>query len=306
MIREAAANTVESAASQNRLLTITQRRLEKFVSVFAKMLVSEHPDTIHDARVWSRRLQEVFRIWFPKPRVGKTRKLFRTLRQARRTLGNCRNTDVTIALIGERLESATGSTTQTWSLLRDYLNEKRHRQITRAREELAQHDITQFVTRTQSLLPLDGLEQEPEELLKRSVEEGLAEWMKSLRQAQEDPQVDNIHGLRIAGKRLRYRAELLAELGDATAKPRIKSLKLLQDKLGDWHDRFVLLQLIAEFISRPDFLVNHPAAGRALLEEMERERHKNDLAAHAILKSAEKTREAWVESQTEVTQEMNE
>src|SRR5262249_126923 len=115
---------------------------------------------------------------------------------------------------------------------RDYLNEKRHRQITRAREELAQHDITQFVTRTQGLLQLDGLEQEPEELLKRSVEEGLAEWMKSLRQAQEDPQVDNINGLRLAGKRLRYRAELLAELGDATAKPRIKSLKLLQDKLA--------------------------------------------------------------------------
>jgi len=127
-----------------------------------------------------------------------------------------------------------------------------------------------------------------------------------LREAQENPQVDQIHALRIAGKRLRYRAELLAELGEATAKPQVKTLKSLQDKLGDWHDRIVLLQLIAEFISRPEFLVDHPAAGRALLAEMERERHKNEVATHAILKSAGKTREAWGEVPAEVTQQTSE
>jgi CHAD domain-containing protein len=297
-------DTIESASTHKKLLTVTQRRLEKFVSLFAKVLVSDHSDTIHDGRVWSRRLQEAFRVLFPQPRIGKSRKLVRTLRQVRRALGNCRNTDVTIGLIENKLNSATASTNhKSWNLVKDYLSEKRERQVARAREELAQHDITQFVTRTQSLLQPEGLQQEPEELLKRSVEEGLAEWNKALREAQENPQVDQIHALRIAGKRLRYRAELLADLGDATAKPRIKALKLLQDKLGDWHDRIILLQLIAEFIGRPDFLVEHPEAGRALLTEMERERHKNDIAVSNILKSAEKTRDAWGEPKTGTTQE---
>jgi CHAD domain-containing protein len=304
---EADSNTTESDLRHKRLLAVTQRRLEKFVSLFAKALVNDHPETIHDARVWSRRLQEVFRVLFPQPRIGKSRKLIRTLRKLRRALGECRNVDVTLALINNKHSPASASNSnqqQSWYLIVDYLREKRARQIARARDELARHDITQFVLRTQSLLQPDELAQEPEELLKQSVEAALADWNNALRAAQENPQANQIHALRIAGKRLRYRAELLADLGDATAKPRVKSLKLLQDELGNWHDRYILLQLIAEFIGRPDFLVDHPATGRALLAEMERERRKNDMAASAILKSAEKTREAWGKPHGDVTQEI--
>src|SRR5262245_58318083 len=96
---EAELNTTEPAPSHQKLLGVTQKRLEKFVSLLAKVLVSDPPDTVHDTRVWSRRLQDTFRVLFPKPRTGKNRKLIRTLRQVRRTLGNCRNTDVTIGLI---------------------------------------------------------------------------------------------------------------------------------------------------------------------------------------------------------------
>ena len=75
-------DTTESTSIHKKLLDVTRKRLEKFVSLFAKVLVSEQPDTIHDARVWSRRLQETFRVLFPKPRTGKNRKLVRTLRKS--------------------------------------------------------------------------------------------------------------------------------------------------------------------------------------------------------------------------------
>jgi hypothetical protein len=39
----------------------------------------------------------------------------------------------------------------------------------RAGEELTRHDITQFVTRTRSLLQVNGMQQEPEALLEQSV-----------------------------------------------------------------------------------------------------------------------------------------
>jgi CHAD domain-containing protein len=296
-------DTAASQANEQKLINVTQRRLEKFVSLFAKVLVSDKPDTIHDTRVWSRRLQEVFRVLFPKPRAGKSQKLIRTLRQVRRALGSCRNIDVTIDLIEERLGASTDSPAyEPWNLIKNYLLEKRARQIARAHEELTRHDIMQFVTRTQSLLQVDGLEKEPEGLLQRSLEEALAEWNDALRDAQETPQPDQIHGLRIAGKRLRYRAELLADLGHPSVKVRIKALKRLQDELGNWHDRYVLLQFIAEFIGRPDFLVDHPQTGRGLLAEMERERDKNAAAVSVILRDAEKARQAWGEPQTGVTE----
>jgi CHAD domain-containing protein len=297
-------DTAATQGSDKKLLSVTQRRLEKFVSLFAKVLVSDQPDTIHDTRVWSRRLQEVFRVLFPKPRVGKSRKLIRTLRQVRRALGNCRNIDVTIDLIQDRLNSSTDSSAhEPWNLIRDYLLEKRARQIARAHEELTRHDIMQFVTRTQHLLQVDGLEKEPEALLKQSLEEALTDWNEVLRDVQETPQPEQIHGLRIAGKRLRYRTELLADLGHTSVKPRIKSLKRLQDELGNWHDRYVLLQFIAEFIGRPDFLVDHPQTGRDLLAAMERERDKNAAAVSVILRDAEKARQVWGEPKTGITQE---
>ncbi len=297
-------DTAATQGSDKKLLSVTQRRLEKFVSLFAKVLVSDQPDTIHDTRVWSRRLQEVFRVLFPKPRVGKSRKLIRTLRQVRRALGNCRNIDVTIDLIQDRLNTSTDSFAhEPWNLIRDYLLEKRARQIARAHEELTRHDIIQFVTRTQHLLQVDGLEKEPEALLKQSLEEALTDWNEVLRDVQETPQPEQIHGLRIAGKRLRYRTELLADLGHTSVKPRIKSLKRLQDELGNWHDRYVLLQFIAEFIGRPDFLVDHPQTGRDLLAAMERERDKNAAAVSVILRDAEKARQVWGEPKTGITQE---
>jgi CHAD domain-containing protein len=100
---------MESDSSHTRLLAVTQRRFEKFVSLFAKVLVSDHPDTIHDARVWSRRLQEALRVFFPKPRIGKSRKLVCTLRSSSH-LSDCRNIDVTLALIEDKFNSATAST----------------------------------------------------------------------------------------------------------------------------------------------------------------------------------------------------
>jgi CHAD domain-containing protein len=302
-IMSAIDSDMESDSSHKRLLAVTQRRFEKFVSLFAKVLVSDHPDTIHDARVWSRRLQEALRVFFPKPRIGKSRKLVRTLRQVRRILSDCRNVDVTLTLIEDKFNSATASTLhESWELIRNYLLEKRTRQAARAGEELTRHDITQFVTRTRSMLQVNGVQKEPEALLEQSVDEALGVWNETLRNAQENPQVDQIHALRIAGKRLRYRAELLAELGHPSVKPRIKALKLLQDELGNWHDRHVLLQFIAEFIGRPDFLVDHPETARALLAEMEGERQTNDLAVSSILKSAEKTRDAWGRSKLGVVQ----
>jgi CHAD domain-containing protein len=288
-------NAAESGAHEGKLLSVTQKRLEKFLSLFAKVVVNDHPETIHDARVWSRRLQEVFRVLFPKPRSNKSQKLVRTLRQVRRALGNCRNIDVTIGLIESKLSVATAPRFhEAWDLIRNDLRDKRALEVARAREELTRHDIMQIATRTQNLLQPDGLQKEPRELLERSVEESFADWNEALGEAKENPQVDQIHGLRIAGKRLRYRVELLKDLGYNSAKPRIKALKRLQDELGNWHDRHVLLQFVAEFIGRPDFLVSHPDASRVLLVEMERERRKNEAAVSIILRSAEKTREAWV------------
>lgn len=279
---------------QQRVLKQAHKRLERFVTLFSKALVNEQPDTIHDLRVWSRRLQQTLRFILGKPAPPKTRKLIRTLRQVRQTYGACRNLDVNIELIEQKRAAAGAAIVrQAWNMLREDLEAQRSGEISQARKKMTGHDIVAFVTRAQAVMESADLDAGGVEKLEASVRAALTDWEDAFKIAQEDRSVDNLHALRIAAKRLRYRAELLAEIGGAAVKPAIKSLKEFQTVLGDWHDRCVLLQHVADFISQPDFLVNHPDLGRTLLAEMEKEKLLNDAAVEEILLKAPQVRDYW-------------
>ncbi len=281
-----------STLSEKKLFDLTRRRLEKFVSLVPKALVSDHPDTIHDTRVWSRRLQQVFQILFPKPRTNQSRKIVRTLRKVRHALGDCRNFDVCIDLIQQKIATANSEVVRdAWGQIQTDFRQKRAAELVCSRKELRRYDIIAFVTRAQALLETVKLAKGLDQFLKKSVGEAFTNWQEAFEAARESQDGNPIHVLRIAGKRLRYRVEILAGLGEASSKSLAKSLKVLQDDLGHWHDGQVLLQFVAEFIARPDFLVDHPEIGRVLLTEMQKERHRNDSALVNILKSADKIRE---------------
>jgi CHAD domain-containing protein len=116
----------------------------------------------------------------------------------------------------------------------------------------------------------------------------LSDWRDAFETARADPVVERIHAFRIAGKRLRYRAELLGEVGNASAKSMISALKSLQDDLGLWHDHAVLRDHVAEFIGRPGFMAEEPGMCRALLLEMERDKHRDRAMIEEIMTKAEK------------------
>jgi len=283
-----------SASAQKKLMELVAKRLEKFVSLLPRVLISDRPDTIHDTRVYSRRLQQVIRVFFPQPGVGKARKLVRTLRKTRRSLGPCRNLDVTIDLIQKRIHAAKNDAARdAWREVQQDLEEKRTRELLRARRDLNQCDVMAFIKRARALLESGDQESDPEQSLKKSVEQGLIEWSDALDKAMQDQGQNSFHAFRIAGKRLRYALELLAAMGESSSKSKVKALKKLQDQIGDWHDRQVLLQLVADFISRPDFLAGHPDFARTLLAEMDSEHQRDAAAIASILKSAERIRAAW-------------
>lgn len=281
-----------SPLAVKKLFDVTRKRLERFASLVPKALISDHPDTIHDLRVWSRRLQQVLQILSPKPRANSGKKLVRTVRRIRRALGDCRNLDVCLELIQHKHDSANGEVVRdAWKRLHTDLSEKRAVELIRCRQHLSRYDIIAFITRTLALLQNVKLAKDLDRTLLASVAEAFTEWQEAFVAARESQEVGLVHAFRLAGKRLRYRAELLAELGEPNAKALVKSLKLLQDDLGHWHDCYVLLGFIAEFLGRPDFLVEQPEVSRILLTEIEKERHRNESTVTNILKNAEKIRE---------------
>ena len=285
------AQLTRDPALKSQLVKLARKRLERFVTLYPKALVSDDPEIVHDLRVASRRLQQALRV-LPPHSKSVNRKLFKVLRRVRRAFGACRNLDVCIGLIQAKLEAATAvSMRHSWDAVRLWLEEKRATEIDRACAELKRHDLIEFIGRVQARI--ENIDQEPEgaDPLWQCSREALAEWRNALVSAKAEPQNEQIHAFRISGKRLRYQAESIAELGDTSAKKLVQGLKALQDDLGDWRDRSVLRRYVAEFIGRPDFLAEEPGMCRALLLEMEREKQRDQVAIDEFIAKAEKLAE---------------
>jgi CHAD domain-containing protein len=291
-VSDIASETVGLA--QRKLLKLAQKRLERFVTLFPKALVNDEPDTIHDLRVWSRRLQQTFRVMLAQPPPPKARKLIRTLRKVRQAYGTARNLDVNLDLVQQKRRAAGAVIVrQAWDMVHAALEEDRRSEIFQARRKMARYDIVAFVARAQTIIESVDIGSDVVEPLQQTVRDALNDWHDVYGVVQDDRSAENLHALRIAAKRLRYRAELLAELAAGGMKPAIKALKNFQTLVGDWHDRCVLLEHVGQFISRPDFLVDHPDLGRTLLSEMEKEKLRNESAVEEILLKAPKVGECW-------------
>lgn len=263
------------------VLHVLRERLERFFSLAPQVLVTEDPETIHDVRVWSRRSKEGLDACFPKPRPKSVRALRRTLRRVRRTLGDWRNCDVGLEL-AVRKQDQPETLGQAWGFVLDYLRENRANQVDRARRKLVKYDLAELAIKVKRLLSRLPDDDAADALLVRvqaSLDSIQVEWRAMLLQAQKTREVSDIHAFRVATKRLRYRAELLRDLGDDDERPLIDGLKKLQEGLGRWHDRQVLHRMMAQSLARPDFLLREPEAARLLLAEMEKDRYTQ---AHAV------------------------
>jgi CHAD domain-containing protein len=283
---------------QARTISITPERLvkraEKHLKRFAARLgeISSQDDSVsvHYTRVSSRRLQQVLAIIFPKPRTGKQRELIRILRTVRRRLGACRSLDVNLDLIAEAINgSPDPAARKAWKQLRSHLQKERRKEIQRATRKLSRYRRREFVALSRKCLERIGRELACRNInaaLQASLERARQRWHQTLVSANQDRAPERLHALRIAGKRLRYRAELFAQFGDSRAKVWVKELKELQQSLGRWHDRHVLFQSVAEFVGRPTYLLNQPTIARSLVNEMEKEDNQETAVVESIMKRA--------------------
>jgi len=289
------ATTFSAALSnQKKLLTLARKRLQRFATLMPKLLVSDDPATVHDLRVWSRRLQQALGVIHPASKPPKSKKVLRVLRQVRRALGPCRNLDVNLDLIREKRQHASAAAIQrAWGAVQEELEAKRGPLIERARREIARHDLFSFISRAQALIEAANNDTNRIESLENAIAKSMKAWQEAFASATEQRDGIHLHEFRIAGKRLRYRVELLAELGENKAKPLVEVLKQLQNALGEWHDRSVLLDYVAEFIGRANFLADHPEIGRALRTEMEKEKLRDETNINQLLADAAKISETW-------------
>lgn len=206
------------------------------------------PETIHDLRVATRRLQEVLDLFEPVLPKPERRRARRRARRIRHDFAELRDADVLHGLVrGMRAVAPAGEKKAIGPI------ERRLRlKAERLRRALAKGDhgaprVAGIRKRLEALL--DHLEEHPAEPAEaaRAARVGLARRARELERARRGAasgRAQPAHRLRVAVKRWRYALEILdaSSLGPFTEA--IETARRLQEKLGTLHDLDVLIALV--------------------------------------------------------------
>jgi CHAD domain-containing protein len=270
---------------------LVQKYGDRFSSLIAPVLAADDVEAVHDLRVVTRRLEQALIALcleeLPKP----AKRLQRTLRRIRRALGAWRNCDVALGMAAERRRRTRSPRRRSaWNLVRQHLEQRRLEECIRARHRLLGKDLWGFAQRLQEVfrellpaIPADRVRA----FVRKGAEHAWTRWRDACAQAEAKRNVESVHALRIATKRLRYQVELARELGEVEAEPLLEWCRTLQERLGDWHDHQILQQSIAEALARPEAVLSDLEAVQVGLAELARERRAFPPDDPAILAEAQ-------------------
>lgn len=211
---------------------------------------SDDPEPVHQLRVWCRRSAAALRMFGDVIPRKQARKLRDTVRKLRRLGGEARDRDLLIATLADQ---PTDSVTVRVARRLRKERKKAQRPIDRAKRKLVDRGKLKRLTRKAT----DRLKWRTDK--RGEVEPRFADWTKHTLEALLDDFLsfdaamlrddEQLHRLRIAGKRLRYAAELSAEVF-----PKIASggaydqLSGIQARLGNAVDHLAAAERLSSLL----------------------------------------------------------
>ena len=213
--------------------------------------IGEKAEELHDMRVATRRLRAAMKI-FSKAVPVRTQQFRDEFKWVAGTLGEVRDLDVQLERLDLRVSEAAEQDQEPLQMLRALLEEQREK---RHRAMLRTLDSRRYARLVESFG--EFLRRGPSNRARASrrpvLFAGPGLIRKPYRKVRElgDPLTEassgeEYHELRKKGKRLRYALEFLSDVYGEPAKDLIKSLKKLQDVLGDHQDAEVATSYLRE------------------------------------------------------------
>jgi CHAD domain-containing protein len=212
----------------------------------------EDIEALHDMRVASRRLREaleIFQFCFP-PKVYD--RLYERTRRVTRALGHARNADVAVAYFSGLLPDSRDLLEQV--ALQDILRrlaKQQKRQRAAMQRELDKLTPSALPSRFEKAFDMPA-QNSPTRLrgprtvltlARRLFAQRLREVFACHRAVAGEDDVEGLHKLRIAVKKLRYAIETLDFAAGENAKENLRFFKKLQTVLGDLHDCDVFIAM---------------------------------------------------------------
>jgi CHAD domain-containing protein len=236
----------------DRLREVLRQKAQAFFPLEDAVLAGDDPEAIHDMRVASRRLQEVLRLVFSEdPRL---KGLTRDIRLARRAQSPVRDLDVMAGYLLDAAKGASGDAQDALRFSQQTLAARRRRRHRKMVKTLQALDLKGLRTGLEGLISLwmrgrSGPTIARAEVQRRAQSQIAARadaFREAVSTARGSLKPEDLHGARVAGKRLRYILETSDELQIGSFKRRIARMRAIQQALGGWHD----LEVLEETVTR--------------------------------------------------------
>ena len=283
-----------------RLHQIIPRQLDLLRAYHCNVLDTLGVEAVHKMRVTTRRLQASLDLL---EREMKVRRLKRSLRNWRRALSLVRNYDVFLEMLEQETTARGRARRKQFQLVKSKLHEHRSETAAAVRGVLEKIDIDKIGLRLGIEQPVSetsgAIESKakpgPREATKlasiddRSVaayaadrlDQRLGEFLALAAQAMPTGDPADLHQLRIAAKRVRYLLEIVSQMGYGDASTALAWLRILQDRIGDWHDLEALEEEIISIVSDYQFLKEHLEECSDMLQAAARlQKKKERLVSH--------------------------
>lgn len=201
------------------------RRLSRHLG---KLSTKPVPEEVHQFRTYSRRLEALLEDIVPDGGRNE-KKLVKLISRMRKKAGRVRDLDVQIvALRGLKISQDAGRKAQLLRALGD-ARAQREKKLLKAFDPETVRELRKRLKRASADLQLPADTQPLEKAIRLFAE--AAHDRAPLTE-------ERLHQYRIAGKRVRYIAELAGN--SAEAERVVEQLKRMQDALGEWHDWLTL------------------------------------------------------------------
>jgi CHAD domain-containing protein len=250
------------------------------------------PEELHQLRVATRRLRAVLRAARPLLDPDWTEALREELSWLGAALGPVRDLDV----LGERLREEIAALEPE-----ERRAAQRFLQLLRRERETARSVLLEAMSEQRYRNLLDRLEvaaaapraREADVSLKAIAGEEFRKLRKKVKSLPPEPTDDELHAVRIKGKRARYAAELAEGVVGKPARAFVRDAKRFQDLVGEHQDAVVAEARIRAWLPRAKGHWAHLAAGRLVERERVRREEAREAFSSAWARLAKSGRRAW-------------
>jgi CHAD domain-containing protein len=215
------------------------------------------PEGVHSMRVASRRLRSALRDFVPYLRKRGLNSVQKRLRNLAGTLGEVRDHDVALLALEELEKRAPATVTPTLKQFIDKRNELREearKQLTSTLDKTQLDQLqTDFVAAVGGATATKDGQTAPQITYMKMSRAVILDRLKELEKLSADVfnpfEVEALHDMRIAAKRLRYAVELFQSCWGRSIATYAKRAARLQTALGDLHDCDVWIESFGKEIN---------------------------------------------------------